>query len=310
MAAQSRSRSNADDLNLTSEGLKLVTLTFGINLYTGESFYNVPKAVLGALDLFVARCPADTLRYYATETMRVHKPITARAMGMIPTWLKPGAPKKEYFALELKAGVAYQDAPEFKFEVWAVEKSPQANLVSLAFPASWGKEKPDEMLDVVRQLSDLFPFSSGLAGYAFECSRYAKEESQTHAWRMSMVHPGIDIVRVPVDAKAAGTDAVKGIGWLTLLGKALVAQIGTVETLRRKLGPDIDVIETRHGVIIQAGPNPMIGDVNRGETLPLYRRVYGVLAPWIQIAAERSMSFNLVDDFVERTEAWYARLRP
>jgi hypothetical protein len=307
--ARSGSASGVPDLDLTSEGLKLVTLTFGVNLYMAASFCDHPKAVRAALDLFLGRCPRSALRYYATETMRVHKPVTDRAMGMIPTWLKPGAPRKEYFALELKSGQAYQDAPEFKFEVWESAKSQQANLVSIAFPAIWSGEAPDEMLEFVRQLCELFPISSGLAGYAFECSRYAKEESQTHAWRMSMLHPGIDIVRVPVDAKAAGTDAVKGVGWLTLLGQELTVQLGDVKKLRTKLPRGVDLIETKHALIIKAGPAPAAGDVNRGDTLPLYRGIYEVLAPLIDVAAERSMSFNLVDDFVERTEAWFARLR-
>lgn len=301
--------SNITDLDLMRDGLKLVTLTFGIDLYTNASFYDHPEAALGGLELFYKWCPADQLRYYATETMSAHKPVTQRVLGMLPTWLKPDAPRKKWLALELKSSNAYQDAPEFKFHIWAVDASKQANLLSLALPAAWGNEKPGQMLELVQRLCDIFPFHSGLAGYAFERSHYALEDSETHAWQASMRHPGIDIVRIPEDARASGGNAVKGVGWLTLLGNDLVTQLGGLPNLRGKFGSDIDLIESKNGIIVKAGPRPLAGDVNRGYELTPYCQVYDVLAPWIQTAAKQSVCFQLVDDFVERTHAWYARLR-
>jgi hypothetical protein len=308
MTSRSPSAAKLPDLDLTQNGLKLVTLTFGINLYTGVSFYDIPHAILHALDVFLARCPPNCIKHYATETMRAHKPVTNRALNMPRTWFKRGAPQKDYVALELKSGDAFQDAPQFKYHIWSVAKSKQAKLISLAFPPQLGLEQPDEMATLVGELAEEFPFTSGLAGFAFERSPYSEEQAETYAWRTSMRHPGIDVVRIPVDAKAAGTDAIRGVNWLTLVGSELLGSIGGMSNLRAKLPKEIVLIESRHGVIIKAGPAPAIGDVNRADTLPLYRQVYKVLAPLVAIAAERSMSFQLVDDFVERTEAWYARL--
>lgn len=165
------------------------------------------------------------------------------------------------------------------------------------------------MVSLVAELANVFPFTSGLAGFAFECSRYAKEDSETYAWQASMSHPGIDIVRLPVDAKAPGIDAVRGINWLTLVGAPIVQSLGGASRLQASLGSDIEVLDCRHGVVIKAGLRPAIGDVNRGDVLPLYRRVYRVLAAYVEVAARRSMSFHLTDDYVERTEAWYRRFQ-
>jgi len=303
-------------LDLEQDGIKFVTLTFGINLYTNTSFYDCPEAILGALDLFCERCPPNQMRWYATETMRAHKPITTRAQNMPSTWLKPGAPRKTYVALEFKSGEVYQDAPQFKYHIWDNEASKQAKVLSLAFPASWGIERTNDMLDLVKMLCEIFPFRSGLAGFAFERTHYAEEKSETHAWSMSMRHPGIDIVRLPVDAKAPNADGedgatgegIRGVGWLTMVSTDLLAQIGGVSSLRSRLDPQIDLIKTKYGMIIKAGPAPLLGDVNRGEKLLLYRQVYNVLAPLINIAAKRSMAFQLANDYSERTESWYARL--
>jgi len=297
------------ELELTKDGVKLVSVTFGINLYTNCSFYDSRREVLTTFDLFRERIVPATFNYYATETMKVHKPVTKRALAMLATWLAPDAPRKNYVALELKSSRTPQDAPELKYETWADEGDPsRANIVSLALPASVAEERPKEIVAFVRRLADVFPFRCGLAGLTFECSRYNKKASETHAWRMSMRHRGIDIVRIPYDAKAVGTDGIRGVNWLTLLDSNLVKELGGTKALRGKLSADIDLIACEHGIIVQAGAAPTAGDVNRGETLPLYREVYAVLAPWIEIAAKRSMAFQLVDEFVERTEAWYRRL--
>lgn len=309
MNATRRIESLLPDLDLARDGLKLARLTFGINLYTNASFYDYPDAALAGLDLFLKWCPADLVKFYATETMTSHKTVTKRVLAMLPTWLKPDSPRKKWVALELKSGDAYQDAPDFKFHIWAVDISKQANLVSLAVPAAWGTDRPNELLQSVQLLCDVFPFHSGLAGYALERSHYEKELAETHAWQASMRHPGVDIVRVPDDARALGGGAVKGAGWLTLLGRDIVAQLGGVQALRRKLGSEIELIETKNGVIVKAGAYPETGDVNHADPLPLYVRVYDVLAPWIQAAAKQSVSFQLVDDFAERTMVWYSRLR-
>lgn len=295
------------DLDLTAEGLKFATVTFGINLYTDKSFYDCPDAVLESFRLYVEQSSLEPLRHYTTETMREHKPVTKRVLGMLPTWLKPGAPHKHYLALELKSGENFQDAPQFKYEVWCVPASQQANIVSMALPAAWAVEKRDAMLELVLRLADVFPFRSGLAGYSFEVSRYDKKAGEKHAWTRSMRHPGIDIVRIPVDAKAAGGDVIRGVGWLTLIGAEFVTQLGGISKLRSKLSAEIELVETRYGLLIRAGANPAIGDVNREDVLPLYREVYRILAPWIEAAAEQSMAFQLATDYVERTRDWYAR---
>ena len=49
-----------------------------------------------------------------------------------------------------------------------------------------------------------------------------------------------------------GGDALRGVGWLTLVGEELVTQMGDVRKLRSELSAEIEVIETRHGSIIRA----------------------------------------------------------
>lgn len=301
-------------LELFQDNLQLVTLTFGIVLYTDALFSENANAINACYDRFLSLCPESELRFYATENMRRHKPVTKRALAMLPTWLKPGAPPREYFAIELKNGQAYQDAPTFSFKVCGGEpgstlrQSGQPNMVKMAFPAQWGSERSGDMLKLVQDLCSFFPFKSGLAGFSFECSRYASEASQSHAWAASMRHPGIDIPRIPEDGRALGQDGLKGVGWLTILGNYFVNLLGGVESIRRGLSNDIEILEVSHGVILRAGAAPALGDVNSADRLPLYREIYRLLASWIGLASERTLAFNLAENYVERTERWFKRL--
>lgn len=73
-------------------------------------------------------------------------------------------------------------------------------------------------------------------------------------------------------------EGIKGVGWLTLLGRRLAAEAdltGLAET------PDIEVTRHRCGVVVVAGARPFPGDQHRpGAPLPAYEAIARALAPW------------------------------
>jgi hypothetical protein len=302
------------DLELVADdGAKLVSLTSGINIYTDHTLSEVPDNVLGVYNKFLERCPPELLRYYATENMRRHKPTTKAVFRMLPTWLQPGAPPREYIHIELKDGEQYQDAPTHKLDVYGLEPKStlfgrgRANVLSMAFPVAWAQEHADEFRDFVIDVAGMFPFVSGQAGFTFEVSRYESERSQTYAWTKSMRHRGIDISRPALDAIAVGHDALKGVGWLTMLSEPLLKRVGGRQKIRRALPPDVTIVDIPSGVVLQAGVQPGLGDTNRKDLVPLYREVYRVLAPLVELAASRAPSFDIEEDYKEKTAEWYGR---
>jgi hypothetical protein len=305
--------SSLEEMDFIEEDVLLVSTTFGVTLYTDRVFTEIPDVVLYCYEKFLDLCPKENLKFYASENMKRHKPVNDRVFGMLQTWLKPEAPGREYISLELKDGKAYQDAPKYKFKITGNEKESlgyaggNANLISFSFPPAWGAEEPDKMFDFVRDLCGRFPFQSGHAGFSFECCRYDEESSQTYAWQQSMHHPGIDVSRIPEDNKSAGQDALKTVNWLTILNADFIGKLGGLEAVKNHLPGDVDLIKVTNGYIFKAGKYPAIGDRNRGNSLPLYQSVYRVVAPLIEIACERSMAFDIADDFIEKTERWYKR---
>jgi len=100
-------------------------------------------------------------------------------------------------------------------------------------------------------------------------------------------------------------DRIKGVNWLTVLDHAWVERLGGEEKLRLALGEGIVLHAFKTGVVIQAGPRPLFGDVNRQEPMPDYRRVAKALKP-IRIESVRALSstrgFNR-----DRSDKWLAR---
>jgi hypothetical protein len=302
------------DLELVDDDVRLVSLTFGISLYTDRLFSTIPEAVLACQEKFLSLCPPAKLTFYSTENMRKHQPVNKRVLNMLETWLKPGAPPRPTYVLELRDGEHQTWAPKYHFWVYGKELLPdgtqpkQANYVAMAFPHEWGLERTEEMLQFTRSLCEIFPFSTGHAGYSFVCSRYADEESQTYAWKKCMRHRGIDIFGFVIDPLAVDHDAVKGVNWLTILDDRFVKELGGEAKVRKALPKAVETLPVKNGLLLKAGDQPQIGDTNRREFLPEYKAVYKLIKPLVERAIDRWPSLNLAgEDFAEQTRSWIRR---
>jgi len=71
---------------------------------------------------------------------------------------------------------------------------------------------------------------------------------------------------------------IRGVSWLTMLDHELLAKVGGREAVEA-LGPDITVHPLPHGVMIQAGEAPRLGDVNELEDMTPYVKVNRLLKP-------------------------------
>jgi len=280
------------DLELARDGERLVSLTFTVTLFTDVSLASVPGAVLSCQNEFLRLCPPENLKFYLTENMRQYKPLNKRALNMLSVWLKPAAPARSTIALELKDG-ELTSAPKFRFRVWGQDEEPDegetkdSRLISMAFPPEWGTERTDVMLQLVHDLCKVFPFRSGYAGYSFECSRYAAQLSQKHAWEKSLRHRGIDIFDFANESIAVDENGVKGAGWLTILDDRFIKELGGSKKVRAALPDAVEILPVTNGVVLKAGPEPQLGDTNRRKFLPEYKAVYAVTKPLVERAIGR-----------------------
>lgn len=291
--------STYDSLELiAADNVRLVSVALGLSVYTEAPISSMSSDVLSIYDEFLSRVGESSFRFYATENMRSHKPVRKSTLSMLPTWLKAGAPSREYISIEMKDGEQPQDAPRLKFHVHGIEakgklfQKGRGNAISMAMPIDEEASDYGVLKDLFVRICSILPIRSGSAGFVLECSRYDATASETHAWAAGMRMRGLDICRIPLDCQAVGVDGLKGVGWLTALGNPLIEKLGGVERIKHGLPSDVTLIETPRSAIIQAGDSPQLGDVNRPDTLELHREVYR------RVKAEGSPQARGVPEFV------------
>jgi hypothetical protein len=138
------------------------------------------------------------------------------------------------------------------------------------------------------------PVFSAYAGYALNYYKQAVESdlygpAQKLLASACLRHPGFDwdgggllprILRFAPDPPCF-LPLVKRAAWLNLLCDRTIRLLGGRDQVRSRLRdePGIVVADLDHGLAIQAGPAPEIGDVGRHEFMPLLRRVARELRP-------------------------------
>lgn len=177
----------------------------------------------------------------------------------------------------------------------------EENLLLLEFPADFlERRSPQAFIDFVFRVTERFPFGSGVAGYSFQ---------HLHMTFRGAAHEAISefaprYIGFDIDSDSAARfsrGCVYNVSWLTLLGSALVGNLGGTEAIRSELPASIELIPSKMGLIMKAAEKPMIGDVNHGAEDAAPLRSLAKLTRGFRIAAE---DLGPHGDFAER---WLSR---
>jgi hypothetical protein len=119
---------------------------------------------------------------------------------------------------------------------------------------------------------------------------------------------GLEVDRPQVDGNYLESGRIRGINWLTILNRSLTEKVGGAGALRVALGDGTPVHEFHTGVVIQAGAEPLVGDVRGGQRMDAYERVARTLKPIRTRSIQGLSEWNGFDR--ERTDKWLARFDP
>jgi hypothetical protein len=110
----------------------------------------------------------------------------------------------------------------------------------------------------------------------------------------------VDLLRLSIH----GAAGIKCVNWLTMVEDAFLDKLGGRSAVARRFGPEIVCHEIPNGLVIQAGPRPVVGDQNRPDQLTHYREVAAVLKP---IYGPARLLDGLWDRTRDVTVAWRNR---
>jgi hypothetical protein len=301
-------------LSLDWKGKPVVMPTFGVTLFTDKVLSQHGDAVLAALEGFLRLVPRDQLTFYRTETMPQGKPVADRTFGLLKTWLKKGAARREYIALDLNAASAPNAVSDTNFSVFGREEdsltfeSGKANWVRFSVPLERMRSDLDALEREAKRLFESMPFVSGYAGPMLELSLYFQSLSIRFAWKTVMRCRGFDMCNAMADGRGVGSDGVRSVNWLTFLGSGLAAEFGGAAALQRRVSKGTEVTELATGVCLRAGPRPELGDVYAGERLADYESVFRACEPAILRMQARLSPMMLETDPRENTIKLLRRL--
>ncbi len=191
---------------------------------------------------------------------------------------------KEQFdrTVELSTGPAESAGHGFFYWArlpWRAPPSEQVSLVSFSWPTGYLQAHGVEPWRAeILELAGLLPYSSGHAGLAFASPNlWGPDMRALH--ETALRHPGVDVTHGQRNLGAH----VDGVHWLNFLGPDLLNPMGGAEALRSRLhSPSTTVRELEKGrVLVTLGTQPEGGDLLHGDTLPAYRELAHVLAPWL-----------------------------
>ncbi len=146
----------------------------------------------------------------------------------------------------------------------------------------------------------------GSAGLCFIESPWSTERAlyKPYVFSSSKRYRGIDVLDTSLTGQFCKA-GIKCVNWLSIVQTSWLDLLGGLDAIRAKLSPKIIVHDILGGALFQAGPMPLVGDVNQGEDLSAYHEIGRILRP---IRCPSPGIFGGLKDFnFEESQKWLAR---
>ena len=223
----------------------------------------------------------------------------------------------DFFTPSFTSGESFRDAASYSVKIWGPSErylsvAEEPAYFSATLPFAFLKDRPGQ--GAFQQLvhgwcRTLRPYC-GYAGIGAIQSVDLAERDRTayDAYPIAMRFPGVEIESAGTVARNLGSH-IKGVNWLTALSDEVLAPIGGRQALLAQLDENFRIMEYEGGVLIQAGPAPELGDVNRQQIPRFYRQLSQLVRP-LRMTFPKGDSFIRPpnpDDKTEATNRWLAR---
>lgn len=155
-----------------------------------------------------------------------------------------------------------------------------ASHLALWFPTEFLDEvAPHWLKGSALRMAEILPPCYGYASLSWNyCGGADEAEAFDEIRRRCFNHPGLDVHHVDSCGTDIG-DRIRGVYWLNLLGEESLRELGPIDALDRRLedaGADVEPLPGG-GLAVSLGPRPEAGNLDAGQTLPIYRRVAQIL---------------------------------
>lgn len=163
--------------------------------------------------------------------------------------------------------------------------------------------------DALLRWCDMLQPAHGAAGYCV-ILEIPRDTGGKYAYTHMRRHPGLDFFD-PLDFSLeveSVHNRIKSVNWLTVLGDAVLAELGGLQAAKSALEPECTIHQYDGGIVIQAGEIPVLGDTHQEDIPELYRRVARFTKP-VRFGSYSASLFRVFEPMDGATEAkrWVAR---
>jgi len=295
-----------------SDGARIVSVGANFCLYIENPLHEIADGVMSVFEGFLEICPREKMSWYLTNSMEKHEKVTQRTFGIPKIWLTSEKKSKALMSYEIKDSVSkfYSDTANWKFGFVSRSRdnrlfAKRANMVEVLFPCEYLDDNVKTFLGFVEKACNQLPFLSGHAGYTFEVSKYYENRgAYDKALALGMRYKELDISEPEFALAVKKHNGIKGVNWLTILGRDFSDQIAASE---RKGKRELVFKEVTDGLIVQAGERPAVADGNRGEAISAYRESYDLVKRFI-VSTPFPLRLTVpFEERMEKTRKWIHR---
>jgi hypothetical protein len=241
-----------------------------------------PRPVVAALNRVLDGVGRDQFRFYVDDEGD-RRPMPDDPAPVLHEYVVEPTVQGGVVDLRLRGGqssgnrwqIRYLHHPTVARGEWPGEKS----WISFHLPQDTvAGEGPDSIIALARDLSEILPYAYGYGSPALSYGQFFRD-----AVPFTRRHPGFDVTSALAVAFDLDDHAL-GPYWINIFGPRLSTLLGGAEALRSVLPDDARVFPwPGGGTCVVLGDAPDVGDVNRGNNLPLYRRLARVLRPHLHV---------------------------
>lgn len=275
----------------------MYTVSLEIVLYTRKPKPELAEGAIACYRLFLERFRPN-LNWYLASSMRKARQFSEKYVDIFPTLCRK--PDKE-FPLPFYRVFHGSGIEDYLPPVFATLSDDDDSCLQIHLPPGMATNW-EELLTLLAKLAEEFPFRYGHVGYSLcwnDMSVDRDIEVPTLIGPLLKRYPGFSLGN-PFELC---DQELPPINWLTLIGPELLGKLGGVNKVRKAFPDDaISVIPLGPGVCIRAGETPQLGDRNRKDDLPLYRKVGSYLKNY---RGRPEIELTGLDE--EESEVWLAR---
>ena len=268
------------DLDWLSVG-ELTVPALAVTLYFRAPKTDYAEGVTACLESFLAEW-GEQVAWYADEDLGRFRPATVKRLRRPIERLRDRSKPMPFYAWTMSAGESFESPSALSFLSHVGDDESQGlSFIRASFPieAYAGAGGSARFVAMASEWAARLPLVHGYGGLTLNQS---PSDGQRRSWILPVISrrfPGFEIDDCGGTA-LRGSDAIKGVNWLTFVGERFLSRVGGVRSLGSSLSASIEVVPmAARGAMLRAGDEPQRGDLLRDDRLPLYREVARALEP-------------------------------